>query len=302
MVFVALSSCKQKDAPSDEERVSNAKTPVYVTGVQTTSMDENIELRATSQFQKKVTVKANATGYIDNVTINIGDEVTLGEVLFTLKTKEASAISNQKTTSDTSLNFSGILKIKAQKAGIITTLDHQKGDYVQDGDQLGIISERNSFVFILDVPFELHQYVKAGTECLVIFPDDMAMKGVVKYAMPSVDAVAQTQSFVITLYGNHNLPENLIAKVRIKKSTKDKAQVLAKSTIMADETETQFWIMKLINDSIAIKVPVKKGIEADDQVEIIEPKFTKDDRIIYKGNYGLGDTAKVSIQNEGGER
>jgi hypothetical protein len=65
---------------------------------------------------------------------------------------------------------------------------------------------------------------------------------------------------------------------------------------LADETQTEFWVMKLINDSTAIKVAVKKGIETNDKVEILEPQFNPADKIIFTGNYGLADTAKVSTQ------
>ena len=56
-----------------------------------------------------------------------------------------------------------------------------------------------------------------------------------------------------------------------------------------------FGVMKLVNDSIAIKVPVKKGIESSEKIEILEPVFSSSDRIIISGNYGLADTAKVNI-------
>jgi multidrug efflux pump subunit AcrA (membrane-fusion protein) len=294
-VMVCFSSCHNTDSNSDDE-TPNATTPVTITNVNIEPIAETIELRATSQFQKKVAIKSNTNGYIDNVTINLGDEVSLDQLLFTIKTKEASAIENQNTIKDTSLNFSGLLKIKAQKSGIITTLEHQKGDYVQDGDELGIISERSSLIFILEVPFEMHASVKVNDECEIVLPDNQIIKGKISGVLPSVDAVAQTQSFVVKPITDTKLPENLIAKVRIIKSTKEKAIVLPKSALLADETQTEFWVMKLINDSIAIKVVVKKGIETNDKVEILEPQFNPGDKIIFTGNYGLADTAKISVQ------
>ena len=296
MVSIGFYSCHSSDKNSDAETTASAKTPVTTTSVTIESIDETLDLRATSQFQKKVAIKSNTNGYIDNVTINIGDEVSLDQLLFTIKTKEASAIENQNNTKDTSLNFSGLLKIKAQKTGIITTLDHQKGDYVQDGDELGVISERSSLIFILEVPFELHSFVKVNDDCEIVLPDNQIIKGKISGVLPSVDAVAQTQSFVVKPLTDIKLPENLIAKIRIIKSTKEKATVLTKSALLADETQTEFWVMKLINDSTAIKVLVKKGIETNDKVEILEPQFSPDDKIIFTGNYGLADTAKVSIQ------
>jgi hypothetical protein len=53
--------------------------------------------------------------------------------------------------------------------------------------------------------------------------------------------------------------------------------------------------MKLINDTTAIKVPVVKGIENSDEVEIVEPAFLLTDRILSSGNYGLADTAAVTV-------
>lgn len=291
----ALTACHPAATDEGDDEAVNAKTPVSITNIYIKPMDESIELRATSQFLKKVLVKANSIGYIDDVTVNIGDAVSSGQTLFTLRTKEASAFENQNAIADTSLSFTGLLKIKAQKTGIITSLSHQKGDYVQDGDELGVISERSSLVFMLDVPFELREYIRTGMKCTLTFPDNTSAEGLIKSALPTVDAVAQTQSFIIEMPGSQNLPENLIAKVRIVKQTKEKAQVLPKTALLADEAQTQFWIMKLINDSVAVKVPVKKGIETDDEVEITEPQLSATDRIINTGNYGLPDTAKVSL-------
>ena len=53
--------------------------------------------------------------------------------------------------------------------------------------------------------------------------------------------------------------------------------------------------MKLIDSITAVKVPVKKGIETTDKVEILSPVLSDSDKILITGNYGLEDTAKVKI-------
>jgi hypothetical protein len=53
--------------------------------------------------------------------------------------------------------------------------------------------------------------------------------------------------------------------------------------------------MKLVNDSIAVKVIVKKGIETNNEVEIADPVFNPSDRVILTGNYGLPDTSLIII-------
>jgi hypothetical protein len=96
---------------------------------------------------------------------------------------------------------------------------------------------------------------------------------------------------------NNRLPENLIAIAVIIKNNKTSATVLPKLAILGDETQTEFWVMELLNDSTAIKVPIRKGIENNDEVEILDPKFLPADRVILTGNYGLPDTALVIIMN-----
>jgi len=106
---------------------------------------------------------------------------------------------------------------------------------------------------------------------------------------------SQTIKYVVKPATIDKIPGNLIANINLVKSTNSNAEVLPKAAVLGDETQTNFWVMKLINDSTAIKVSVSKGFENNDEVEITSPVFTKDDRILLTGGYGLSDTARVSI-------
>jgi hypothetical protein len=64
---------------------------------------------------------------------------------------------------------------------------------------------------------------------------------------------------------------------------------------MTDEIQSEFWIMKIVNDSIAIRVPVTRGIENDSIVEIFSPHLNFNDRVIYEGAYGLPDSTVIEI-------
>ena len=48
---------------------------------------------------------------------------------------------------------------------------------------------------------------------------------------------------------------------------------------LGDETQTEFWVMKVLNDSTAVKVLVKKGIENYNEIEIIDPQFLPDEKV-----------------------
>jgi hypothetical protein len=65
--------------------------------------------------------------------------------------------------------------------------------------------------------------------------------------------------------------------------------------VLTDEAQTTFWVMQLRDATTAVKVPVVKGVETGDRVEIISPQLQVGDTIVLSGNYGLPDTANVKI-------
>jgi biotin carboxyl carrier protein len=275
----------------------DARTPVTVTTIGTDALSDIIELNAVSAFLQKSYVKANANGYLQSADVYPGKSVDAGQPLFTLRTKEAQTIGNSLKILDSSLHFSGLNTIRAGQHGYITQLNHQSGDYVQDGEQLAVISDRSSFVFLLNLPYELRPFVLGKKNVELLLPDGTKLNGVIGAALPTVDSVSQTQNVVIKVNTTTAIPENLIAKVRILKSVKATTQSLPRAALLTDETESNFWVMKLIDSATAVKVPVKKGIETKERVEVVAPLFSPSDKILVTGNYGLPDTAKVKVED-----
>lgn len=294
--FILLASCKSNDKSADEDEAKvETITPVTVTTINDSTMIDYATLNATSSFLRKNIVKANANGYIQKAMAQIGHYVNKGEVIFTIKTKEAESIGNTINILDTTFKFSGVNRIKASEHGFITQLNHQSGDYVQDGEQLAVISDRSSFAFIMQLPYEMRSNVKSNQDVQLTLPGGKKLNGKIASFMPAVDTAAQTQGVVIKVNSDPSIPENLVATARIVKMAKPNTACLPKSAILSNETQTEFWVMKLINSTTAVKTPVKKGIESGDVVEILSPKFSALDKIIISGNYGLADTAKVKI-------
>lgn len=292
---LALLSCKQAAKEPATEQPEAVQTPVTVTGISTAPMLEYIELNASSAFLQKNYIKANANGYLQSNFTQPGQYVNRGQLLFTIKTKEAQSIGNAVNQLDSSFKFSGTNAIKAGDNGFITQLNHQAGDYVQDGDQLAVISDMSSFAFLLDLPYELKPFMQNKKTVELVLPDGEKLTGTVAAALPSVDQASQTQSIVIKVNAAHPIPENLVAKVRILKTMKNNTVSLPKASVLTNETQTSFWIMKMIDSSTAVKVDVTKGLETGDRIEILSPPLSVKDRILLSGNYGLPDTAKVKI-------
>lgn len=293
LMFLA---CRDTAKESEEEIApEQTQTPVTVTSVSTQPLSEYVELNATSVFQQDNIVKSNINGYVKSINTKKGQYVAKGKMLFILKTKEAESLGNTIDKLDTTFHFSGVAHIAASESGYITELFHQVGDYVQDGEQLAVISDAKSFGFILNLPYELHNYVSLNKKMEVILPDSTHLNGVVASFMPAIDSVSQTQQILIKVPASAPIPENLIAKVRILKTQKMNTISLPKQAVLSNETQTDFWVMQMTDSVTAIKVPVVKGIETNDRIEILRPQFSANDKILVTGNYGLPDTAKVKV-------
>jgi len=285
-----LTCCKHTAVSSGEEVRSSI--PVTVSTVRTQQMITYHELSGTSTFLFKATIKAPVTGYVESMEINPGDAIEKNQLLFKIKTKEATAIINDTLNN---LNFSGIVNVRTTAAGLISSIDHPKGDYVAEGDQLCQIAFPESLVFVLDVPFELAGTISLNTPCEVVLPDSQVIKGIIKSHLSSMSSSSQTERFIVKLNKHKNLPENLVGKIKIVKESVKTAVCLPKTCILTDETIQSFWVMKLINDSLAVKVPVITGISDEKYIQIITPVFSASDFFLTSGNYGLGDTAYVKV-------
>jgi multidrug efflux pump subunit AcrA (membrane-fusion protein) len=294
-LFAFSMSCHTAETSTPGE-ITVAVTPVTVTTVGSGSLSDSLELNASSVYLQNNYVKSMANGFIKSVLIKPGDFVNTGKTLFTLETKESAAIGETISSLDTSFKFSGLITVQAKGHGYITQLNHQPGDYVQDGEQLAVISDQNSFVFILNMPYEDRNTVLKNKTVSLSLPDGTRLKGTIGTVLPTVDSVTQTQNVTILVNTSNPIPQNLIARVHILKSEKSRAQTVNRSAVLSDDAQTNYWVMKMIDSSTAAKVPIKKGIEFPDKIEILDPVFSPTDQILISGNYGLPDTAKVIIQ------
>ena len=289
---LVLSSCKNKE---DIETPIDVSVPVTLTTIDGSGISSYFDLNATATYIVKNNIKANATGYLNSVNVTSNDYVTTGKVLFTLKTREAKVLGNTINKIDPSLHFGNAITVKATSNGYINAVNVQQGDYVQDGDVLATINDSNSFAILLSLPYEFKKYVTVGSQLEAILPDETHIKTTVYKFMPNVDVTSQTQNVILKINGKYDIPENLIVKVRIPKKSDPNAIVLPKAAVLSNDTETEFWIMKMINSNTAVKIPIKKGIETEDKIEILSPPLNTKDLVLLTGNYGVADTIKVKV-------
>lgn len=292
---ILLASCGGQNAVSADE-TSTAKTPVQVVNISHGFIDDELTLFASTVYLKRNAVTAPIPSFITSVNIKLGDRVTKGQTLYVLQSKESRALGTDISKVDTSLVNFGIVRVKAPASGVISTLDKQQtGDYVMEGMQLCTIAESNDLAFQVNVPYEYSEFAKTGHHCMLILPDNSTYPATFTKALTTMNVGAQTQTILAKSREGLFLPENMIVKVTISKTNTSPKQILPKSAVLTDEMMTEYWVMKLVNDSTAVKVSVKVGNKNKEKIEIISPEFSATDRIISVGNYGLPDKALVEI-------
>jgi hypothetical protein len=292
LIIFLSPSCKSKKESTNIPII--AKTPVNTGTPAFMDISDTIDFPAITTYLKKNVLKSSIAGVVESVSAIQGRIIAKGELAFTLRTMEASAMKNSQP-GDSAFGLQGVIKIISPQDGVVSTVSHQTGDFVQAGDELAVVADSRSLVFILEVPFEMTGYLGLNRCCSLNLPDNTRMTGKITSKLPEMNMQNQTVRYIVTIEKSSKLPENLIASALVVKESRKHVQVLPRSAVLGNETQTNFWVMKMINDSVAIKVPVRKGIENSYEVEITEPLFLITDKILISGNYGLPDTAAVIV-------
>lgn len=290
-LIISLSACSSKNQNSEKEITG---VTVKITQPQKMDLTEYITLNANTVFLKKEIVRATFQGFIEKIYKSIGDKIKSGDLLLEIKTKESAADNNlQVPLGDET--FSGIIKIRAKSDGVLTELNYNAGDFVSDGEQIAVIANPSSLRINLNVPYQFTDKININTHCEIILPNGKIARASIQKIIPKIDLTAQTQTYILDIYQSESLPENLNVSARIPIRTIKNATVLPVPSILSNETLDKFWIMKLLNDTLAVKVYVSKGIENDKYVQITKPELSLSDRIIVEGAFGLPDTTKIII-------
>jgi biotin carboxyl carrier protein len=294
--IVILASCKHKTV-TEEATTEAVKTSITFTQPITQGFTDYVQLNGNTQFQKKMVIRAVITGYITSMRWKTGDHINNGALFCTIKTKEQDALKDVDGREPSLRQFQIPLDVLSNVSGVLTSVNYSKGDFVNEGDILATVTDPSSLVLVVNVPYEYHQYVYRGRSCSVKFPDGKVIQTTIQEEVPFIDSASQTQSFLIRFPGNQLLPENMNLIVHIPVQQKLNALSLPLEAIQTNETQDEFWVMKLVNDSIAIRLPVTVGLQNDSLREIISG-ININDKIIVKGAYGLTDSSLVKVQSE----
>ena len=282
-----LQSCAKKEAKETEQiPVVTVKASPVTFG----KIDNKLTFNGKTIYLRKNLVVSPLSGYIRKMYIKFGDSVKKGELLFEIQTKENKALESSNTGNI------GIIHVLSPSNGVISTLNlTASGAYVLEGASLCTVSESNDVMVQLNLPFEFNSLVKTGTVCTLVLGEDTKFEGTVYQILPTVDEANQTQQILIKPHTKKLLPENLNLAVEILKARHNKSCLIPRNAVMTNETQTEFWVMKVVGGKLAVKVPITKGIENDNQVEALSSGLINADLVITEGVYGLNDSSVVKV-------
>ena len=289
------SSTSDTTTQADAADAPRPKTPVEVTTVKADSFRVEKTFRGMTYYLTSGDIKSPIAGYVTKVYVKIGDQLRKGSPLFGLQTKESYALGGKNYLNDPTLKNIGKLTIRAPDAGLVTLVQAEENEYVQDGAVLASFSAPDMFVFLIEVPAEQDSAVHIGSVCRIQLPNGRRIGGRITRTLAITDSLSQTERFVVKPDHPVVLPARLQLSITFTNQEHTNAQSLPKEAVLSNELQTDFWVMKLINDTTAVRVPVKTGIQRETRIEILSPRFRPQDRFVSKGGYGLADTATITI-------
>lgn len=293
-IFFSCNSVKDSAEETESNRVI---IPVSSAKVSEETIVEYQTLNGVTQFQKRDNIRSNTTGYISNLAFIQGETIRKGDLFCTIKTKEQSALSESQQKDSSLSKFSKPISVFSNSSGTISTMNVVQGDYVAEGDVLASVLEPNSLVVIVYVPFEYHAAISKGMDCEIILPDGRRLNQPISGMMPTVDSASQSQQYFIRLK-DIALPEKLNVTVRFPVSQTLNTLCVPISAIQTDEQQKEFWVMKIVNDTLALKVPVELGLRSDSAAQIISKEIKLNDLVVTEGSYELADSSTIKISRK----
>ena len=288
MVITACTS-----ANSEQEAETEIKSDVKVTQPVIATIEQTSAFKGTTRYLQTNTFRAQVSGIVKSVGCQVAGTVSDGQPLFIVQPMEAAALQKSGFNDEDFNAFQDTTF--SNLAGTVSSLNVQVGDFVQAGDVLATCIRTNSMRIIIDVPAEQLGTIRPGMSCTILLPDGEKSAGKVMGQWPSANIQNQAQPFIIKPTNDFNLAENISLSVQFKTGELPDALWIPKSALQGNELQTAFWVMKLVNDTTCVKIPVTKGQETDSLVQLLNSPISNNDRLVSEGGYGLPDTAIVRI-------
>jgi len=295
LLFLTLifGACASHQAARENE--VSARSDVKVSSPVMLPASLKLNYMAVTRYLQSNDIRTQVTGIVRQINCSVASNVIPKQALFIIQPQEAAALQKSKFNTQILKGLSDT--VYAHLSGQIKNLNVQAGDFVQSGDVLATCIRNNSMRIIVYVPVEKAAMVAKVKNCKLILPDGSTVGGRVSGKLPAAESQDQTEAYIVEPSKLIPLAENINLDVQFTAEQIQDALFVPESAVLGNEEQTSFWVMKLMNDSTCVKVPVEKGLEQDSLIQVIGNELTTNDKVITEGGYGLADSARVQIIN-----
>ncbi len=319
LVLLIISGCqKNNEENSGETSQSSAQTvvPVKVDSIKKETLDVTVQVYGITSAKQFYRIISPINGVITKFNFYNGDKVAEGETIASIITKESYAAvkgaetmmknavtEEQKKEAERTIKIaeqnSNQIKIAAPFSGILINRSKNENEVVNEGDPIGGLINKNSILFIAQVPTDLINKIMIGQQVNIVFPSIGGEKfnGTVKRIEQRVNMQSQTFPVQIEINRlNQLLADSLYGEASIIVGVHKNVFVVPSKALIHDEEKDTYSITLVNPDSLAYTVNVKVGLKKDSLEEISAGNLKEGMKVIVEGNYGLPDSTKVSIK------
>lgn len=331
---LALNSCgDSKEMNAKEMKKNKEIIPVEVSQVGLGEIQDMLQFNATLETENFVKVFSRLEGVVVSPPLEEGTRVEKGQVLVRLDGREQK-LNMQKAeinyrkqenefgrikalhkkelvsideydkakltldqfrveyeSAQLSYNFT---MIKSPLKGVVSQRLIKMGDRVSPGMEVFEVVNLDEKIAKIYVPENYLNSIKKDIPAL-FSTDIMTSKlyGSVKRISPIVDPASGTFKVTVAVKDPKNdLKPGMFVNVQLITETHENALYVPKTSLVYDNDKAFFYTV--LNDSIAIKHLLRKGLEDNDKVEV-KNDVQAGDKIIMVGQSGLKDSAQVKI-------
>lgn len=295
LLLMAIFACKNNTSQADTKIIAPIK--VATARVQQQDIAEYHTFNGITRYQEKEDIRANITGYISWMPFERGDQIKRGQAFASIRTKEQDALKEAVKIDSSLARFSKAQQLTSNATGVLSKIKVVPNDYVAEGDVLATVSQPNTLVVQVSVPFEYTDKIHPGTACEILVPGRPGIHAEIGSALTSLDSIGQARHYLINL-PDQELPENLNVQVKVISSQAKNALTIPHEALQTNELLTDFWVMKISGDSLAVKKSVTPLLENDSLVQIESPEVKVNDMVVTQGSYQMQDSTRVSIEKQ----
>lgn len=248
-----------------------------------------------TRYQQSEDIRATVTGYVTHMPFALGDAIKKGQVFATIRTKEQDALDEAVAIDSSLAQFTGPIKVASNASGSISGLKVVPEDFVSEGDVLATVSQPNTLIVQLSVPFEYTSKIKVGTPCTLLVPGHPDLSSRISGILTSTDSLGQAQHYLVRVPGMQ-LPENLKVQVRVAVENAENVLTIPHEALQTNELLTDFWVLKVIDDTLALRKKVTPILETDSLVQIRADEVMENDKVVTTGGYQMADSTRIRIE------